>query len=241
MSNNDDNQETALTEFSRRITDEWLPVYCNDPKRIEHHTVEGFKWESVKVSAMDASDFMRSLDNKIVVDTGGGRFRMSQSKANEYMFTHGSNAITPRPLTLWLEPVITIGVMARLHMDYGWPLACLGMQSEGWAFDFVVFNPHDLVNEYIAGEVKKTEKELDTFIANLHKSCDEGDIDIKSLSAARINAHKKWLGLRRCHAPLFWALGPNGYGHIFKVNYSPDGDITLHKTTDDQLYYSAAT
>ena len=83
MNNNGDNQDEALTEFSRRITDEWLPEYCNDPKRIENHTVEGFKWESVKVSAMDASDFMRSLDSKIVVDTGGGRFRMPQSKANE--------------------------------------------------------------------------------------------------------------------------------------------------------------
>ncbi|MEI6703028.1 MAG: hypothetical protein WCL71_05760 [Deltaproteobacteria bacterium] len=236
-----DIQEDALIEFSRRIADEWLPIYCNDPKRIEHHAVEGFKWESVKVSAMDAYDFMCALDHKIVIDTGGGRFRMPQSKANEYMFTHGSNAISPRPLTLWLEPVITIGVMARLHMYYGWPISCLGMQSEDWAFDFVVFKPHDLVKEHIAGEVKKTEKELDTFIANLHRSCVEGDIDIKTLSAARINAHKKWLGLRRSNAPLFWALGPNGYGHIFKVDYSPDGVISLHETTDDQLYYSAVS
>ena len=234
-------RDDVLTEFSRRITEEWLPVYCNDPKRRDHHAVEGFKWESVKVSERDAADFMRSLDNKIVVDTGGGRFRMPQSKANEYMFMHGSTAITPRPLTLWLEPVITIGVMARLYLDYGWPLACLGMQSEGWAFDFVVFKPHDLKNEHIAGEVKKTEKELDTFITNLHKSCEEGDIDITTLSATRINAHKKWLGLRRCHAPLFWALGPNGYGHVFTVSYSPEGAISLQETTHDLLYYSAAS
>jgi hypothetical protein len=31
------------------------------------------------------------------------------------------------------------------------------------------------------------------------------------------------------------------YGHVFTVSYSPEGAISLHETTHDLLYYSAAS
>lgn len=87
------------TEFSRRLLEEWLPTYCNDPKR--KYSIDGYKQISNKVTALDARDFMRALDKKIVTDTGGGRFRMPQSKATEVIFWEGSKTTIPRPITLW--------------------------------------------------------------------------------------------------------------------------------------------
>ena len=227
----------AQTEFRHRLLSEWLPTYCDDPNR--NYPKEGFKSDSIKVTSRDVHDFMRAIDNDIVTDIGGGRYRMPQSKAIEVIFWEGSVAKTPRPITLWLEPIITIAAIARLHLDYGWPKDCLGTQSEKWEFDVIAFKPQNLQNEYIAGEVKKSSKELDELLINLRKSCAEGDLDLSTATPVRINAHKKWLGLRRCQAPFFWAIGPGGDSRLFEVFYSSAGDITLNATTDDRLNFSA--
>lgn len=233
---NSDNSMEIITLFSKRLLTDWLPVYCNDPKR--NYSVEGFKRDSIKVSKKDAQDFMRAIDTKIVTDVGGGRFRMPRSKASEVLFWEGSKTITPRPITLWLEPIITIAAMARLHLDYGWPVELLGMQSEGWAFDLCVFKPNDFKNEYVAGEIKKCSKEIDSLLANMHKSFSEGNLDNPSVPPERINAHRKCIGLQRCQAPLFWVLGPGGDSRLFEVTYSFDGEIKLQRTSDDQLYFT---
>ena len=138
-----------------------------------------------------------------------------------------------------MEPVITIAATARLHLDYGWPIACLGTQSEKWEFDLMAFKPQDLKNEYIAGEVKKSSRELDELLINLHKFRVEDSLDYSTASPVEKNAHKKWLGLHRCHAPLFWAVGPGGESRLFEVSYSSEGNILLSETTDDQLHFTA--
>lgn len=236
---NDQFEDSAgiMAEFSRRILEEWLPTYCNDPQR--KYSVEGYKPNSNKVTEQDARNFMRALDHGIVSDTGGGRFRMPQSRATEVIFWEGSKATIPRPVTLWIEPVITIAAIARLHLDYGWPIDCLGTQSEKWEFDLMAFKPQDLKNEHIAGEVKKSSRELDELLINLHKFCVEDSLDYSTASSAEKNAHKKWLGLHRCHAPLFWAVGPDGDSRLFEVSYSSEGNIVLSRTTDDQLHFAA--
>ncbi|CAG0954728.1 hypothetical protein GEOBC_00394 [Geobacteraceae bacterium] len=226
-------------EFSRRLLEEWLPTYCNDPQR--KYSVEGYKPSSNKVTVQDARDFMRALDHGIVTDTGGGRFRMPQSRATEVIFWEGSKTATPRPVTLWMEPVITIAAIARLHLDYGWPTDCLGTQSEKWEFDLMAFKPLDLKNEHIAGEVKKSSKELDELLIHLNKFSAGINLDYCSASPTEKNAHKKWMGLHRCHAPLFWAVGPGGDSRLFEVSYSSEGNIVLNRTSDDQLHFTAIT
>lgn len=237
MSTQTEDPVQIKAEFSRRISEEWLPTYCNDTRR--KYSVEGYKPTSNKVTAQDARDFMRALDHGIVIDTGGGRFRMPQSRATEVIFWEGSNSTTPRPVTLWMEPVLTIAAIARLHLDYGWPVDCLGTQSEKWEFDLMAFKPQDLRNEHIAGEVKKSSKELDELLIHLHTFSAEGGLDHCSASAARENAYQKWLGLHRCHAPLFWALGPDSDSRLFEVSYSPEGNIVLTQTTSDRLHFAA--
>lgn len=225
-----------LHEFTERLLNVWLPAYCNDEKR--KYSEKGFNIRSMKVSAADARDFIRALDNNIVLDTGGGRYRMPQSKAIEVIFWEGAKKTIPRPITLWLEPIITIAAMARLHLDYGWPISYLGTQSEMWEFDIIAFKPNDLKNEYIAGEVKKSSKELDVLIHYMKDICSDGSLDNGSVPKEKRNAYKKCLGLRRCKAPFFWALGPDNDSRLFKVEYHADGSITFKIISDDNLYWN---
>lgn len=227
----------AQQEFWGRLKEEWLPAYCNDPKR--RYAIEGFNAGSKTVSEQDARDFLRAINQKVVSVDSGGRFRAPQSKTHEVLFWEQSTLTKPRPITLWLEPIITIAAVARLHLDYGWPIDCLGMQSEDSAFDVTAFRPDDLKNEYIAGEVKDSATQLDRLLAHMNHCCAEGDSEC-SAPKTRKNAHRKIAGLKRCRAPIFWAIGPNGGSRLFDVMYRDDGKITLNRTEEAKLFFSGA-
>lgn len=207
----------AYQDFERRLYEEWLPGFCHDSKR--QLSTSGFKGESIKISEFDAENFIRALDSGLVKDSGGGRYRCEKSNAFEQIFWTGLKAIKPRPLTLWLEPVITIGTIARLGLDLGWPSDLLGMQSKGWAFDFIVLEGNNSSQEYIAGEVKKTERELDNLILNLKQFGKERVIDLPANEQKKGNSFKKWKALMDRKAPFLWAVGPNNYTHAFSIQY----------------------
>lgn len=224
----------AQQEFWRRLREEWLPAYCNDPKR--RYATEGFNASSKKVSEHDARDFLRAIDQKVVSVDGGGRFRMPRSKTHEVLFWEHSTLIVPRPITLWLEPVITIAAIARLHLDYGWPVDCLGMQSADSAFDLVGYDPPDFQDEHIAGEVKDNATQLDRLLAHMNQCSVEGNSQCLA-PKTRKNAHRKVVGLKRCRAPVFWALGPDCDSRVFAVAYGDDGRIALHPSLEENLRF----
>ena len=221
-------------EFWRRLENEWLPAYCNDPARC--YAIEGFKADAKKVVDVDARDFLRALDHNVVSVHSGGRFRMPQSKTHEVIFWEHSTSISPRPITLWVEPIITIAAIARLHLDYGWPVDCLGMQSKDSAFDLMAFKPPDFENEHIAGEVKDSARQLDRLLEHMNQCCAEADSEC-SAPKIRKNAHRKIAGLKRCRAPIFWSLGPGGDSRVFNVSYGNDGSIALKRTAKEDLRF----
>ncbi len=226
---------SSIENFKRRLYDVWLPNFCEDSNR--RYSPDGFKAQSIKVSEFDANNFIRALDSGLVKDSGGGRHHCARRSAFVQIFTSGSKLIEPRPLTLWIEPVITIGTIARLGLDYGWPAKFLCMEPKDWAFDFAVFKSESSEDEYVAGEVKKTNKELDSLINDLMEFSQFGITERHSKPPKRINSFKKWLALLRCKAPLFWAVGPNDYTRLFAVQYDTDHTATF---TEVQLTHLRA-
>jgi hypothetical protein len=212
---------TNLQLFRKRLQAEWLPTFCTDPNR--QFSLSGFKESSITITDFDAGNFLRALDNGLVYDAGGGRYHCARSNAQEQIFWEGLKSIQPRPLALWLEPVITIGTMARLRFDFGWPAEVLGMQSKDWAFDFAVYRSATDKNERIAGEVKKSSAEIDELVLQLRAYGQTGATAPLSVHPKHINSFKKWTALLRCRAPLFWAVGPGDYTRIFEVQYGPEG------------------
>lgn len=231
-------KEDPLIRFTERLRDEWLPTYCHDPKR--DYSVAGYRDRPNQITASDASDFMWSLDNRIVEDHGGGRYRVPRSGADVIIFWEGRKAKSPGPITLSREPVITIASIARLYRDHRWPTNCLGMEPGRWQFDFGAFLSAASSKEHIAGEVKKDVKELDRLLKHLHDMCRDGGSRISVSTAGRADACKKWEGLCRSRAPLFWAVGPGGISHVLEVSYDSEGPASFKEVSFERLAYNGA-
>ena len=205
-----------LVTLLHRIHEEWLPIYCDDPKR--KYSISGFKPESVKLDAVDADYCMRAIDLGIVNDTGYGRFRAANGTASEPLFWEGPRQTSPRSITFWHEPAITFAALARLHLDYGWPIKLLGNQPKGWAFDLAAYEDGDNRPYRILGEVKKTRREAEALVVDLQKAA-----ACQSTDGLSQNSTKKWQGLLRDKPPLLWIVGPAGFERAFSCSYQgPD-------------------
>jgi hypothetical protein len=146
----------TLSNFCRRLDSEWLPAFCA-AKRLG--PTKFIKQSVDALQELDAERFMRAVDGGLV-RREGAFFVAEKSNAREQIFWEGTKAKPLRHLTLWLEPVITIGTLALLHYELGWPSSSLGAQSKDWAFDFLGHGDGEQV--LLAGEVKKSVKEVET-------------------------------------------------------------------------------
>lgn len=126
-------------------------------------------------------------------------------------------------------------MLSRLHFDWGWPKDCLGIQSRKWEFDATAYLPQNLTNEYLACEVKKTERELKDLIALMHQFGRSDVSDIRKVNER--NAFKKVQGLRARRPHLFWAVGPGGKNVLFRVIYSEGCLVTLDEAPLAELQY----
>lgn len=219
VTESDDGNDAAgmndLARFTERVRHEWLLTYCHDDRR--NYDPLGFRDASIKVGALDARDCMRAIDEGMVLDEGGGRFRAAQSSAREVLFWEGSRSKSPRAITLWIEPVITFAAIARLHFDYGWPKANLGTQPKGWAFDLAAYEPSMDDRPRILGEVKKSRAELIRLQDDFHK-LSEG------APAAEVprNSAKKWHAVLSMKPDLVWLIGPEAASYAYSTEFAAD-------------------
>lgn len=220
-----------MAEFRRRLIADWLVPYC----AARGYSPEGFDDRGVAyLSANDARDFMQSIDCGLVVHQIGF-FSAPLSKGREQIFWPGAKASVPRRVTLWLEPIITIGALGRLQRDYQWSADLLGMQSKTWAFDLVAYNPADPESEHLVCEVKKSRREIDSLISLMRKHWDSPAVIEHTLKGAERNAFKKVLALRTSTSEVFWALGPDRYGFVFKIRRGPNKSMELLHSNESEL------
>lgn len=228
----------ALEKFKTRVLEELVPQYVTLPGC--NMTPEGFKCDWEKIAERDASDFLRGLDAKLVVHVGHGKYRAERSHSVEKFFWESGKHLRPRPFGLWAEPIITVGALARLHFDLGWPAHLLGAQSKDYSFDLIACLSESGAAEHIACEVKKDRRELDQCIRLMTELGADPSIPEPKKSKPRRNAWKKVMGLRARRAPLFWALGPDRYEFIYNVRYEGD-EILFDNTHFADLRYRPAT
>ena len=224
------NEHDALRIFEDRLRSEWLVAYCHDPSR--GYDVAGYRDDSNKVTLVDAKDFLWAMDHHLLEDHGGGRYRLPKSGADVVLFWEGHKTKSPRRITLSMEPIIAIASVARLHRDFGWPIRCLGMEPARWEFDIAAFLSESSATEYIAGEVKKSVRELNVLLDHLQAMSSAPDT---APTKGRTNARKKWEGLRRSRASLFWAVGPGGVSHLFEVSYGAQYPVGLREVSIERL------
>ena len=218
--------------FKDRILNDLLPEFCDDPARC--YDIAGFRHNFVQVDGVDADNFLKGLDAGLV-KLVGRLYRAPRSGAGEQFFWSGGKNLMPRPTTIWVEPIITVATLWKLHDDLGWPKDLLGTQSGDGAFDVMAYVDMASKSEYIACEVKKTTKELDSLIRTMRKFA---ALPVDAVASDREkNAFKKIVALRKRRPPLFWAVGPGGNSLAFKLSYSDDGLIALDEALILDLRY----
>lgn len=229
----------TLEQFKARVLDELVPQYITLPGC--NMTPDGFKRDWQKIAERDARDFLRGLDAGLVVHVGHGNYRAERSHGVEKFFWEGKKHLRPRPFGLWVEPIVTVGALARIHFDLGWPAHLLGAQSQGYSFDLIAYLNDDATTEHVACEVKTHRRDLDRCVELMMEFGSEPTApEPEKNKSTQRNAWKKVKGLRARRAPLFWALGPDRYEFVFRVEY--DGDrIAFHDASVSDLQYSGVT
>lgn len=227
-----------IEKFTQRLYDDWLPSFCGAPHR--NYSSAGFKESSIKkLREYDAHWFMRAVDSQLVRESDGF-FMAPRSMAKEQIFWQGAKNKNPRPVTLWVEPVITIGALARLNEQYGWPASNLGAQSKTWAFDLVCYETSS-AGELICCEVKKQPAEISELLKYMHAHSTEPVQEHEPTDAKERNAYRKVQGIRSSWPSYFWALGPSGKGQAFQVQREHESqNFSLIACSEELLRYAGA-
>lgn len=225
----------AISEFTDLIYSRLLPSFCGAPHR--NLSMTGFIEASIKkLSEYDAGWFLTAIKTGIVSESDGF-FLAPRSSAKEQIFWEGSRNQDPRPITLWIEPIITIGALARLRMEFGWPVEYLGAQSKTWAFDLVCYRDSS-AEEKIVCEVKKNDGEIDNLLIYMNHYCGKPPQSEEPENPKERNAYRKVQGIRRSWPEVFWALGPQGRGQVFSIQRDgPSPCFSLNSESEQTLKY----
>jgi hypothetical protein len=114
---------SARSEFDELLADRLIPDFCSD--QIRRADASGFVAKSNLVTEEDAEDFLRGWHAGLPVHQGSGQYLVGVGRVHEQFFSSGRKAVEQRSFTLWVEPIVTMGAIARLHLDHGWPVSRL--------------------------------------------------------------------------------------------------------------------
>jgi len=209
----------ARAEFRLRVIERLLPEFC----RHYNCATTGFREETLeRIGEVDAHWFLQALESGAVQRRDGAFFEAIKSKAKEMIFWHGAKLVSPRPITLWAEPVITIAAAGRLHGGFGWPKDRIGLQSKrNWAFDLVGYRADD--STPLVCEVKKSRAEIDALDAAIHTFLSRPPGTVEPKHSGLRNAYRKVKALRLMRPRVLWLQGPENYHKVYKVNWESSG------------------
>lgn len=222
----------ARSAFDLLLSHRLIPEFCSDPSRRMDPT--GFIAASNTLMEEDATDFMRAWQAGLAAHQGRGHYYIANGRIKESFFWDGRRAPERRSFTLWLEPVITMGAVARMHLDHGWPIDFLTAQSEDWAFDIMASK--DGLTPSIAGEVKKTTSEVDKLFRLMVEYGANPHAHEPKPGPAQ-NAFRKMASLRKNGASTLWLVGPGRYELVFEANRLKDGVIQLAPAPSERLSF----
>lgn len=180
------------------------------------------------VSEHDAEWFLRAIEHRIA-GREGKFFTAQKMAAREFiLYPSGSNTAKNRPIKLSLEPVISIGSMTRLVLEFGWPIESLGMQSPGYAFDVVGYDPREEIK--LLCEIKYGNKvqKLTQYLINSTGQ----DLKLETDK----NFYKKLCAVHKFKPKIVWILGEAGNGAVLRAKYK-EGCASLIEAELNALYY----
>ena len=234
--------EDATKRFMDLLEHRLIPDFCSN--RARNMNPSGFCANAnlTNLSEIDKVDFLRGWDAQLLEHIDSGRYRSGpQSGAFEQFFWSGLKATTPRTFTIWIEPIIALGVLARMYLDFNWPKALIGTQTKRkWAFDVFGCKSEYDPSLLVACEVKKSRKEINTLIGDMELFGRQPSSLGEHLKGAKRNSYMKLKALREDKPRIFWAVGPDRYEKVFSILYLEDDVIEFTPKSTDALLYNAS-
>jgi len=223
---------SARSQFAKRVIQEFLPQFCNH----KGYDSAGFNLQTVdRISEYDAMWFLKALETKVVLSEGAFFKTPLHSGAKEQIFWQYGKPASNRKITVWAEPIISIGAAGRLHSQFGWPKDRIGLQSKkNWAFDLVTYDAAGS-QPLVCCEIKKNRSEIDYLIQAVLEHFPQAALAEEPSTPKLRNAYRKVMALRQMKPRLLWILGPENYGKLFCVANNANEPATLEEIEEDAL------
>lgn len=228
----------GVAQFKERVLDVLFPAFCAYRNHIDY-SIESLiaRWD--EFHDQDVDDCLAAIDNFVVIDRGGGVYVNERSGSIDLLFHSGMKSISPRPLALLPEPIITFAVMYRLYAELGWPRECLGLQSpHPFAFDAMVYASSTDLMGFIACEIKASKAAIDRMMTKMIAYGSDPTILKPHIDP---NAFNKVAELRKRQPRYFWAVGPNRYNLVYEMKYGPDGEMLFNRVALACLRYPGSS
>jgi hypothetical protein len=228
----------AVARLETLIRDDWFDAYMR-----RYHPGEQGVYVPGAIDPHVAQGFLRGLDAGLFpvedgeVEWPGPTPEGWPKASTPNVYWEGRKDQLPRPISAGREALVTVAAVSDLHLDYGWPLDRIRIESpakEGagrYALDFLVLGPHD--EAILAGEAKRSGRDLDRVLEEIQACAAMGRHSIDDCHPSkpdRLGSHRKFGGLMAFQPPCFWAVA-EGYRRAFLVTYPGEG-LTLHEVDD---------
>jgi len=186
--------------------------------------------------ADEANGFLRALDAGIVRVTDSGRcalpsiHRASAKPTEPCLFSRRPDGSV---YLAWREFITQVGAVASLVLEYGWPTGLVALDPRTLEFDVAGFaSPASDAFMAVAGETKKTQRELSRLLAQMDLAIRSPDVLTQRPSS---DGSKKYRGLVKERPLYFWAVAP-GVRRAFRVKH--DGPLAALEEIADLPSYA---
>lgn len=225
------------------LIQELLKEFCDGSNQTL--SVEGFRDTSSQIALRDKESFVRAIRAGLINRHRGRQYRAAQSCASESFFWSGRKGLSPRPVTISVEPIISVATLSCLHFSLGWPASHLGTQSSKWGFDLCAYEAPSPPTTpatsplIIACEIKKSRKELEDLIDLMAKFGAGHSLSLKPVAREK-NASKKIDEILIERPRFFWAVGPDRLSYAFTVRYGTGREVHFDQVPEEQLRFRSS-
>lgn len=186
----------------------------------------------------EANGFLRAIEHGILEVNDIGkcglpnlhRIKTKPTEASLLNNNNSSGAIR----MVWREYITQVGATASLIIDYGYPQNRVALDPGDWKFDIAVYpdstNPDAHI--YIAGETKKSERELKKTMSEMLTACRQA-IPPDTITKKN-DGQKKYEGMLVNKPLYFWAVAP-GLRTAYQVDYD-QSRVSMRRMDDLPKY-----
>lgn len=227
--------ETSMTpekEALGRLIVRYVKLYALSKKRDFHSYYDLDLRNLDKLADIDVQNFFRSIEVGGIRDCGDGHLALARDGCRLRMFDHGLKGGARQTAKVSVEPILSIGVVARLVEMFGWPAQAIGTQMDKGAFDLSIYAGSSTVPA-VQCEIKVRASEVDAMADYFLSVLNAG----KPLEERHKNWNRKLNSIAVQPPKLVWLLAPGQHERVFRLD-APGSTLRFFEVPATQLRFA---